>query len=127
MTSDSRTDDPNRSSVVFSSGRAGRVWRALAEIAAGGEQPGRCLEQGGALSFYPRDRALRAGTFWTNKSRRVVAAVCRHHYFRRKLVCDGRDERSLVRRDHADRRSVFSGRMGVAGDFAAEVVSGRRS
>jgi hypothetical protein len=33
----------------------------------------------------------------------------------------------LVRRDHAFGRDMFSGRMGVAGDFAAKVVIGRRS
>jgi hypothetical protein len=51
----------------------------------------------------------------------LVVALCRHSHFQWQFVCDGADKFSLARSDYAHRRSLFSCRLGVAGDRAAFV------
>jgi len=111
----------NRGGVVFSGGGAGRVWCALAEADSRGSRPGRCLEQGCPLSFHSRDRAIRTRALRNRESRCVVVVFRRDFAVQWKFVCDGADECSLVGRDHAAGRSVFSGGLGVAGYFAYKI------
>src|SRR5438477_10485552 len=111
-------NDSNCGGVVFSGGGAGGVWCALVKADAGSEEPGRCLEQGGAVSFHSRDCVVCARAFWSGESWRVVVAFRRHNYFQRQFVRDGIDRSALVRSDHPSWRALFSGGVCVAGYFA---------
>ena len=109
------------SGVVFFGGRARCFWRALVKADSRGSRPGRCLEQGCPLSFHSRDRAIRTRALRNRESRCVVVVFRRDFAVQWKFVCDGADECSLVGRDHASGRSVFSGGLGVAGYFAYKI------
>src|SRR5439155_19837055 len=68
-----------------------------------------------------RASAIRTRALRNRESRCVVVVFRRDFAVQRKFVCDGANECSLVRRDHAAGRSVFSGGLGVAGYFAYKI------
>jgi len=67
--------------------------------------------------------ALLRSPFWIGEPCSVVVAFCRDFAVQRKFVCDGVNECSLVGRDHAAGRALFSRRLGLASYIAAEIVA----
>src|SRR5438105_14857252 len=54
----------------------------------------------------------------------MVVTLCWYFHFQRQFVRDGTNKSSLARSNYARRRSLFSCRLGVAGDGAARVGQG---